>query len=134
MNKPQEALAWIAPAETLALRLRDTLRYAEVLGWKGAYHVQRRTYAEAVLQQAIRLVETVGAQPSLLYAVLWRRWGIVAHDQMRYEIALERYRRGLQLLEELGLLEHPDYAITLNNLALLYRDQGRYREAESLYL
>ncbi|OLP15660.1 hypothetical protein BST81_25240 [Leptolyngbya sp. 'hensonii'] len=30
--------------------------------------------------------------------------------------------------------DHPDVATSLNNLAGLYRSQGRYAEAESLYL
>ncbi|MCS7189353.1 MAG: hypothetical protein NZ933_06095, partial [Bacteroidia bacterium] len=61
VNKPKEALSWIALAETLALRLRDTLRYAELLGWKGAYHFKGRAYAEAeaAFQRAIGLVEGV---------------------------------------------------------------------------
>jgi tetratricopeptide (TPR) repeat protein len=29
---------------------------------------------------------------------------------------------------------HPDVALSLNNLALLYQSQGRYTEAEPLYL
>ncbi|MDW8089044.1 MAG: tetratricopeptide repeat protein, partial [Bacteroidia bacterium] len=136
VNKPQEALGWIASAETLALRLGDTLRYAELLGWKGVYYRQRRAYAEAevALQRAIRLVEGVGGQPSLLYGVLWRRWGAVAQEQGRYEEAVERYRRGARVLEGLGLVEHPDYALTLSNLAAVYYAQGRYGEAEGLYL
>jgi tetratricopeptide (TPR) repeat protein len=30
--------------------------------------------------------------------------------------------------------EHPDVATSLNNLAVLYSSQGRYEEAEPLYL
>ena len=30
--------------------------------------------------------------------------------------------------------EHPDVATSLNNLALLYKSQGRYTEAEPLYI
>ena len=37
---------------------------------------------------------------------------------------------GQKLLGE----EHPDVATSLNNLAALYRSQGRYEEAEPLYL
>ncbi|WP_414621138.1 tetratricopeptide repeat protein [Calothrix sp. CCY 0018] len=29
---------------------------------------------------------------------------------------------------------HPDYAQNLNNLALLYKSQGRYEQAEPLYI
>jgi len=30
--------------------------------------------------------------------------------------------------------DHPDVASSLNNLAVLYRNQGKYSEAEPLYL
>jgi tetratricopeptide (TPR) repeat protein len=30
--------------------------------------------------------------------------------------------------------EHPSVATSLNNLAFLYRSQGRYNEAEALYI
>ncbi|MCS6894611.1 MAG: tetratricopeptide repeat protein, partial [Bacteroidia bacterium] len=136
VNRPKEALDWIAPAESLALQLRDTLRYAEVLAWKGGFYPQRRAYAEgeAAIQQAFRLVEAQDAQKSLLYATLWRRWGHIAQDQRDYQGSAERYRRAAQVLQALGLTEHPDYARTLISLAIAYRAQGRYAEAETLYL
>ena len=38
------------------------------------------------------------------------------------------------VIREKGLgPEHPDTASTLNNLAVLYHDQGKYEEAESLH-
>jgi len=46
--------------------------------------------------------------------------------------AIQYFQKAIQLLEE---LEQPlDLATSLNNLALLYRSQGRYSEAEPLYL
>ncbi len=43
------------------------------------------------------------------------------------------YREALQLRRELLGDRHPDVAGSLNNLATLYRNQGRYEEAEPLY-
>ncbi|MCS6789669.1 MAG: CHAT domain-containing protein [Bacteroidia bacterium] len=135
-NKPKEALIWIAPVESLALRLRDTLGYAELLGWRGLYHYQTRAYADAevALQQAIQIVETQSAQQTLLYATLWRRRGLIAHDQTKYDQAEEYYRQSVRVLESLALTEHSAYASVLYNLAILYRETGRYAQAESLYL
>jgi hypothetical protein len=40
----------------------------------------------------------------------------------------------LHLRQKLLGKKHPHFASSLNNLALLYNSQGRYSEAESLYL
>ncbi|MDW8417573.1 MAG: tetratricopeptide repeat protein [Bacteroidia bacterium] len=136
LNRPKEALNWIAPAESLALRLRDTLSYAKLLSCISLYHRQRRVYpdAEQALQAALRLVEAQGAQATPLYAILWRQWGMIAYDRGEYEKAESRYTRARHIMEEMRLTEHPDYVRTLSNLAVLYQDQGRYAGAETLYL
>ena len=43
------------------------------------------------------------------------------------------YQRALAIEEKALGPEHPDVATSLNNLAELYRDQGKYGEAEPLY-
>jgi len=40
--------------------------------------------------------------------------------------------RALGIAEKVQGAEHPDVATSLNNLAMLYKDQGRYQEAEPL--
>jgi len=47
--------------------------------------------------------------------------------------ALPHYRRALALKEQLLGPEHPDVALTLNNLALLRKQQGEFAEAAQLY-
>jgi hypothetical protein len=42
--------------------------------------------------------------------------------------------RSLSIDERIYGADHPDVAIDLNNLAGLYKSQGRYSEAEPLYL
>jgi len=42
-------------------------------------------------------------------------------------------QRALAIREQLLGPHHPDTAQSLNNLAELYRDQGKYAEAEPLY-
>ncbi len=46
-------------------------------------------------------------------------------------LAIEYYQKAVELQKELGL--DIDLAYTLNNLAFLYNNQGRYSEAEPLY-
>jgi Tfp pilus assembly protein PilF len=49
-------------------------------------------------------------------------------------MSLENRRRpALANLEETLGSEHPDVATSLNNLATLYKSQGRYTEAEAHY-
>lgn len=136
IEKPREALGWIAPAETLALQQKDTLSYIEILVWKAAYHIQRRAYseAEAILHQASSLLERRGFQKSLLHAALERRRGLLAIDLGKYEEAVGHLHRAAQILEALGLREHPEYASVLHIWAVLHRRKGHYTQAESLYL
>jgi tetratricopeptide (TPR) repeat protein len=42
--------------------------------------------------------------------------------------------RSLEILERQLGADHPDVANSLNNLAELYRAQGKYSEAEPLYV
>ncbi|WP_287728716.1 tetratricopeptide repeat protein [Microcystis sp. M061S2] len=44
------------------------------------------------------------------------------------------YKRSLSLREQRLGENHPDVATSLNNLAELYKYQGRYAEAEPLYV
>ena len=52
--------------------------------------------------------------------------------QKEQALAIEYFSKAADLQNELGLEEH--YASTLNNLAALYDSQGRYDQAEPLYL
>ena len=52
--------------------------------------------------------------------------------QGRYAEAEPLYKRALAISEKALGPEHPDVAIRLNNLAVLYWAQGRYAEAEPL--
>ena len=47
--------------------------------------------------------------------------------------AEDMYKQALEIDEKILSPEHPDVALTLNNLALLYVDQERYDEAEDSF-
>src|SRR5262249_5494753 len=49
------------------------------------------------------------------------------------EEAEQLYRRALAIKEKLFGADHPDVALTLNNLAAFYKSQKSYAEAEPLY-
>ena len=54
-------------------------------------------------------------------------------DQGRYADAEPLYKRSLAIREKALGPDHPDVALSLNNLAELYHAQGRYADAEPLY-
>ena len=51
----------------------------------------------------------------------------------QYELAEPFLQRALAIRERVLGAEDPDTASSLNNLAGLYKDQGKYEEAEPLY-
>ena len=59
--------------------------------------------------------------------------GRIAHDLGRYPEAHTFYEKALAIREKSLGPEHPDVALSLNNLALLYDTEGQYPKAEPLY-
>ena len=55
------------------------------------------------------------------------------HSAGKYAEALPLYKRALAIREKTLGPEHPEVALSLNNLAELYRVQGEYAEALPLY-
>ncbi|MBD2509794.1 tetratricopeptide repeat protein [Nostoc muscorum FACHB-395] len=66
-------------------------------------------------------------------ALLLARSGYYLNERGRYSEAEPLYKKALELRQRLLGEEHPDVAISYNNLALLYSDQGRYSDAEPLH-
>ncbi len=65
----------------------------------------------------------------------WRKYntaGIKAYQRGDYVDAEKLWSAALEEAEEFGV-EDPRFATSLNNLAVLYKAQGRYAEAEPLY-
>ena len=60
------------------------------------------------------------------------RAGIQAYQKGNYPQAERHWKAGLEEAKEFGS-EDPRLATSLNNLALLYKIQGKYAEAEPLY-
>ena len=50
----------------------------------------------------------------------------------QYEKAEPLYKQALEIRKRVLGEDHPDYASSLNNLALLYRDMGQYEKARPL--
>ncbi|MEH2379316.1 MAG: tetratricopeptide repeat protein, partial [Nostoc sp.] len=58
---------------------------------------------------------------------------IQLYNEGKYSEAIPLAERMLAIHKQISGEEHPDVATSLNNLALLYKSQGRYADAEPLY-
>ncbi len=57
----------------------------------------------------------------------------IAYERGDDAEAEQIYKRALAIKEKVLGPDHPDVAMTLNNLVVLYKSQGKYTEAEPLY-
>jgi tetratricopeptide (TPR) repeat protein len=64
---------------------------------------------------------------------LLNQTGYYLKERGRYAEAKPMYERALAIREKALGAEHPDTAVSLNNLALLYYAQGEYGKAEPMY-
>jgi len=77
---------------------------------------------------------------SVMSSVAQRNEAEALHKQVielyraeKYTDAIPLAERVLAIREKALGLDHPDVALSLNNLALLYKAQGRYADAEPVY-
>jgi tetratricopeptide (TPR) repeat protein len=66
-------------------------------------------------------------------AVLLHQTGNYCYERAQYGDAELLFKRALTIREKVLGPDHSDVALTLNNLALLYKEQGKDFEAEPLY-
>ncbi len=108
-------------SERLTWSLLRLARTREVLG--------RLSEAAPVFERALTSARGLG-QPQLLAEVLTRSAGF-KRRLGAWQDAEREYREALELERKLGP-NHPDLALTQNDLAMLLIDRGRFAEAESL--
>ena len=94
------------------------------------------------LQELIQQTKQQRGAKDPLLATLYTRMGEIyqrRRERGEYQdykteqaLAIEYFRKAIELQKELGL--EMDLAYSLNNLADLYESQGRYSEAEPLYM
>ncbi len=103
--------------------------------------------AKAAFEQAINLFrqiqeartnnhQTTSSQqsPELEEANRLHQQVIQLYEQGKYDEAIPLAERVLEMRQKLLGTEHPDVALSLNNLAFLYFSQGRYNQAEPLLI
>jgi nucleoside phosphorylase/tetratricopeptide (TPR) repeat protein len=96
----------------------------------------------AVWSQCLRYLDQVQAcntlieqytLPLLEAADLLNRTGLYLKIQASYTMAEPLFKRALTIWEQQVGSEHPDVAVALNGLAILYFEQGKHAEAEPLF-
>ena len=74
--------------------------------------------------------------PTLAQGIEWKTLNsqiTSLYRQGNYDRAMTVAREALRIAEQAGGPNHPLVALSLNNLALLYKTQGEYTQAEPLY-
>ncbi|MEM9817189.1 MAG: tetratricopeptide repeat protein [Cyanobacteria bacterium P01_D01_bin.6] len=84
-------------------------------------------HAKAAIHSAT--TEQIESEPT---ALLLARTGYYLNERTQYSEAEPLLQEALVMRKRLLGDEHPDVATSLNNLATLYKNQGRYSEAEPL--
>jgi tetratricopeptide (TPR) repeat protein len=107
------------------------LSAAKIRAQLGELKVTQLRYAAAVrdFQEAANLVPS---EEPLVRSDYLNRLGLAAYRVGDYPLAEAACVEALSIRERMLDPEHLDLAVSLNNLAELYRDQGRYDEAEPL--
>ena len=108
------------------------LSAAEAAAANGALMMTRIRYAEAARYYAEAVGLTPETYPDPLSDLL-TGWVAAAWRAGDYPTAVEAARRALALDEARLPADDARLGSRLNNLALLYRDTGRYAQAEPLY-
>jgi tetratricopeptide (TPR) repeat protein len=84
-------------------------------------HLEALAKLDSAGRQQVRRAETLNGQVAAL------------RSRGRFKEALPLAREALEIRRQLLTENHPDYAASLNNLALLYKDMGDYPKALPLY-
>ena len=87
-----------------------------------------------LIQQETEAAKQKFGSESIKYA---KKLAKLAHEYIRYNQylnAVSLLEESLILYKELLGLEHPDTLLVINSLTYVYEKQGKYEQAESLYL
>jgi tetratricopeptide (TPR) repeat protein len=125
-----------ALAETCKTKYGETsLDYVKAINQSGMLYerLKDKVNAEASYQEAIGLLQKMKKPDNLIISVLYNLADFYT-SQYQQQKATELYE---QRLEKISLLlgeSHPDYAGSINSLALLYESLGQFEKAKSHFL
>jgi tetratricopeptide (TPR) repeat protein len=133
-HRDKEALSVLNRAIKAARNApQDSVLMGHVLNSLGVVYFRqgKLNKAEDFLDQAVR---TLPSTPGLYSkADLLNNLGVIYHAKRLFTKSEEYLLRALRLTEDAVGRSHPDLAITLSALALVYRDSGQFGKAEQQY-
>lgn len=127
MGQYEQALALTQESIDLAKAVGDQAQQAYSLNALGRIYSDRGQYPQAIetYAQALDLARSIPVKR--LEASILGNWAIVLHDQGDLPRALELHQQAQDLTQEAG----QSLATSLNNIGLIYSDQGRTEEAQT---
>lgn len=104
--------------------------WQEILVQRGSFLLQTEQYEQAgmVLDKVLVMVKTASATLANAY----RLRALVYQLQAQHQAAEDLHKKAIGVWEELNFPEHPGYAESLNDYALLKASQNQLPEAEQL--
>jgi CHAT domain-containing protein/tetratricopeptide (TPR) repeat protein len=110
-------------------RLPATLeKLAVAYGWQ-----ERIADVDAVRKRLVEVAERVFGPDDLNLAYYLYQYGSAIRFQYRFDESIALFKRSLDIRQrQLG--EHTTVTVTMRDIALTYEWQGRYADAESMYL
>jgi tetratricopeptide (TPR) repeat protein len=111
------------PDSPVYIKIKDFSRYSSALEAHEGHHAE------------VKWCRKKNCEANFSYSIGAQFYEALAHSddfQGKYSEAEPLLKRSLVIREKVLGPDHPDVAISLNNLANLYSDQGKYSEAEPL--
>ena len=130
----QEALAY---CDSLLHLTEDSKneQWARVAGLKGSIQTSLGNEEEALIQlnAALQYWLDLGDTINANVAGLYRSFGTVFLNAHRYEEGIQSRLKAKEIYEQTSGKKNLDYTTNLKNLAILYSNQGDYKETEALF-
>ncbi len=127
MGQYEQALALTQESIDLAKAVGDQAQWAYSLNALGRIHSDRGQYPQGIQAyvQALDLARSIPVKR--LEASILGNWATVLHDQGDLQGALKLHQQSQDLTQEVG----QTLATPLNNIGLIYSDQGLIEEAQA---
>ena len=122
---------YLLQAKSIESKTQQSLLYTRTL--LGALYIKENKFelAEDQLLTAIQGIAEIEALITLPVVILYNQLGLLYYNKGRYETALNYLNKAILFWEKKQWLQHPEYANTLNLLALVKVVKGEVVVAES---
>ncbi|THJ18142.1 MAG: tetratricopeptide repeat protein [Nitrospira sp. CG24B] len=123
-----EAQSQERASQAVAAKQHETEKQVQIYLARARMEMYAGRFTEAFSQYERAAKIVLDPMPELL-----NEMGLAGLQAGKYQEAESYFTRALKQREQNLAPDHPDRALSLNNLAMLYEKQGRYDKAEPLY-